>query len=146
MHASAIDPRSSSATADPSSSRAATVLRTVYGFDAATCAALGLLLVTANGIAARLTGLPVAMLTGTGAFLLGFAGLVAWVATRRVLSRFATLAVIEANAAWVVASVVFALDHMADATPLGRTFVLVQAGAVASIACVEYIVRRRTFR
>ena len=59
----------------------------VMAADAIACAATGALQLGLADMLARLTGLPVPLLTGTGAFLLAYAALAAWMARRPVPPR-----------------------------------------------------------
>jgi hypothetical protein len=108
------------------------LLRPVLLFDAATCLAMGALLVAASGPVAALTALPASLLGRAGIVLLPFALFVLWSARR---GGWAVQAVIALNVAWVFAS----LGAIAWTQPngLGIAFVAVQAVSVAAIAALQ---------
>ena len=119
------------------------LLRALLGFDASTCAVLGLALVTANGLAARLTGLPAGPLAEAGVVLIGFAVVIAWIAIRNASSRPAVLFVVDANLLWAAGSVAFAWFFMETGTSIGRLLVAAQGIAVGGLALIEFHALRR---
>ena len=114
---------------------AAPSLRWVLGLDAATCFAMGVLLVVGATPLASLLALPRELLFWAGIVLFPCAALmIGTAALPRPLPALVWL-VIVGNAAWVIASlgVLFALQPNA----LGILFVLVQAAAVAGLLVFE---------
>lgn len=109
------------------------LLRPVLLFDAATCAAMGMLLVAAAGPIAGLTDLPAPLLREAGIVLLPFALFVLWAA--RGGTRPAQL-VAGINLAWTAAS--FAAIAWTQPNALGIAFVAMQALAVAAIAGMQF--------
>lgn len=109
------------------------LLRPVLLFDAATCLAMGALLVAAAGPIAMFTNLPVPLLREAGIILFPFALVVLWAARR---GGWPAQAVIAANIAWVAASLGAVL--WTQPNMLGVAFVAAQALAVAAIAAVQF--------
>jgi hypothetical protein len=108
------------------------MLRPVMLFDAATCLAMGALLVAAAGPIAGLTDLPVPLLREAGIFLFPFALLVLWAARQGGTPvRF----VAGLNLVWVAAS--FAAIAWTQPNAIGAAFVAAQALAVGAIAALQ---------
>ena len=110
------------------------LLRPVMLFDAATCLAMGTLLVAAAGPIAGLTDLPVALLREAGILLFPFALFVLWAA--RQGGGWPVQFVAGLNLAWVAAS--FGAIAWVQPNMLGTAFVVVQALAVAGIAALQF--------
>jgi hypothetical protein len=104
--------------------------------DAATCLAMGALLVLFAAPLSTLLGLPSVLLAYAGAILFPIAGFMAWVAIRRELSRWGAWVVILGNAGWVVGSVVLLV--VLELAVLGYAFVIGQAVVVGFLAKLEY--------
>ncbi len=117
-------------------------LRPLLWFDAATCAAVGALLLLAGGPLSEVLALPRPLLTEAGILLLPFALFVAW-AAGRAEPRGAAKVIVAANVAWVVGSLLLVAGPWLRPTPLGTAFVLVQAAAVAGIALLQAAATRR---
>ena len=110
-----------------------TFLRRTLAVDAATCAAMGVLLAAFQAPLAGLLGLPAALLFYAGLALFPCAALML-VAHR---SRALAWLVVAGNAAWLAGSVVVLV--VASPTALGYAFVIAQAIAVAVLAGLEYV-------
>ena len=110
------------------------LLRPVMLFDAATCLAMGGLLVAAAGPIAGLTELPVPLLREAGILLFPFALFVLWAA--RQGGGWPVQAVAGLNLAWVAAS--FGAIALVQPNALGIAFVAVQALAVGAIAALQF--------
>ena len=110
-----------------------TFLRRTLALDAATCVAMGALLVALQAPLAGLLGLPAALLFYAGLALFPCAALML-VAHR---SRALAWLVVAGNAAWIAGSVFVLL--LASPTAPGYAFVIAQALAVAVLAAFEYI-------
>lgn len=118
-------------------------LRRVLWFDAATCLVAGLGLVAFAGLVQRTLALPFALSMGAGAVLLVFGAAVAYVASRRHLSRPVVWWIAGLNGFWALASVLALLvGWVAPNTP-GTAFVIVQAVAVGLIAELQVLGLRR---
>ncbi len=111
----------------------ASFLRRTLAVDAATCAAMGVLLIGFQAPLAALLGLPDALLFYAGVALLPCAALM--LAAHR--SRALAWLVVAGNAAWIAGSVAVLLA--ASPTALGYAFVIAQALAVAVLAELEFI-------
>ena len=111
-------------------------LRPLLWIDAATCAAMGLLLVLCTDALSDILGLPSALVREVGIILLPFGLFVAWAALRPEPRRSARI-VIAANVAWVVGSFALLAGPWVTPSPLGAAFVAVQAIAVAAITALE---------
>ncbi len=111
-------------------------LRPLLWFDAATCAAMGLLLAFGSGPLSALLHLPAALLTEAGVLLLVFAPFVGWAATRADPAAPARL-VIVCNAAWVLASAAVIAGPWLQPAALGTAFIAIQAIAVSAIALLQ---------
>jgi hypothetical protein len=118
-------------------------LRKALLLDAAASGATALLLVAGAGLLDGLLGLPVALLREAGLILVPFVAFVAWVGTREQVSRGAVLAIVVANALWVVASVGLLAGGWVAPTALGYAFVIAQAAVVALFAELQYAGMRR---
>lgn len=111
------------------------MLRPVLLFDAATCAAMGLLLVLGAGAIAARTALPAPLLREAGILLLPFAAFILWTARRG--GWWPVRAVIAVNVAWVAASLALIASPWGG-NLLGTGFVGMQAAAVALIAALQW--------
>lgn len=121
----------------PGAPHAAASLRFVLGLDAATCVAMGLLLVAAAAVLSPWLGLPEPLLYWAGVLLFPCAALMAAAAAMRPPPPRLVGLVIAGNAAWVLASVAVALWWF-EPTPLGVAFVLLQAAAVLLLMALEW--------
>lgn len=127
------------------STRPSTFLHAALLADAFVTAGAGLLLAVAVGPFERLLGAPAPFLQAAGLVLLAYAGLVAWLGTRRHPPRPAVWAVIVANAVWAADCVLLLLlGGWIEPTGLGTAFVLVQAVVVLLFAELQYVGLRRT--
>jgi len=114
-------------------------LHRVLWADAASCLATGLLQLLFTGQLARLLGLPPALLTGTGLFLLVYAAAVALVATRQPLPRPVVWLFVAGNVIWAIDCVVLLLSGWIAPTPLGEAWILAQALTVAVLAELQFM-------
>jgi hypothetical protein len=110
-------------------------LARILTLDAATCAAMGLLLVLASGPIAGLTAIPAGLLFAAGALLLPIAAYMALVARAGTGNAALVWLVILGNVGWVVASL--ALFGFIAPNGLGVTLILGQALVVALLAWLE---------
>ena len=121
-------------------------LRRVLALDAAASGATGLLLAAGGVFLADLTGIPVAVAQPLGLFLVAYAALVGWLASRTALPSAAVWAVILVNAAWVAESFLSLATGFLQPTLLGTAFVAVQALAVGAFAILQIVGVRRSPR
>lgn len=118
------------------------LLRLALRLDAVTGANGAAYLLAAPALA-DLLGVPSGTLRGLGAFLLAYAGAVALVAARPVVSAVATEGVVAANALWAAGSVAVVVTGGFDLTGAGTAWVLLQAAVVAGFAAVQLVALRR---
>lgn len=113
-------------------------LARVMAADALSCLATGALQLGLTDPLARLTGLPTALLTGTGVFLLAYAALAAWMARRPVPPRRLIGLVVVGNLAWAAGGVTLLASSLVGHTMLGAAWVLVQAVVVIVLAQLQW--------
>ena len=109
-------------------------LRATLWTDAIATGATGLLGILAAGPLSDWMDLPAALLRGAGIALIPFVAYLVVIATRDVLSRTGTKAVIGINIAWVTGSAVLLLSGAVDPNAFGYAFVIAQGAAVAMFA------------
>ena len=124
--------------------RLSSLLRRTLGFDAATCAAMGVAMTAGALPLAGITGLPPALLMIAGIVLLPVAGLMAWLARRDSAPAPMLWLVIGGNAGWVAASAALLLSGWVKPTLVGELFVVVQALGVVGLTVLEYLGYRRS--
>ncbi|MFZ5723875.1 MAG: hypothetical protein ACOY33_09465 [Pseudomonadota bacterium] len=110
-------------------------VRRVLQADAASCLALGLLLVAGAGALSGPLGLSASLLFWAGALLFPCALLMLY-AAQRPLPALLRL-IVAGNVAWLVASIAV-LELAAGLTAFGMAFVLLQAVAVAALTALEW--------
>ncbi|MFJ8535256.1 hypothetical protein [Streptomyces sp. NPDC093591] len=118
-------------TSDPQS-----VLRRFLALDAVVTGANGLAYLVASEPLGRLLGVDRALLLALGAFLTGYAAAVGLLASRARPAALAVRAVIEANLAWAVLSLV-ALVVWLTPTTAGAVWTVLQAVTVAGFAALQ---------
>ncbi len=121
-------------------------LTRVMALDAASCAATGELQIAFTAPFARLTGLPAAMLVGTGVFLLVYAAAAAWIASRTTSSRNLIGAAVVGNFGWAALCVLLIASGAFALTALGVGWALLQAVVVVLLAELQWMGLRRTRR
>ncbi len=119
-------------------------LPNVMWADAASCAATGALQVAFTDALATFTGLPAALLMGTGVFLLAYAAAAAFMASRRTPPRMLIGLVIAGNFGWAVACIALLVSGMFTITALGVAWVLAQVICVVVLAELQWTGLRRT--
>jgi hypothetical protein len=121
-----------------------TLLRRTLGFDAATCAAMGVTM-TAGGLPlGQITGLPPALLMIAGIVLLPVAAVMAWLARRPSVPAPMVWLVLGGNAGWVAASLLLLASGWVKPTLAGELFVVAQALGVVGLTVLEYLGYRRS--
>jgi hypothetical protein len=119
------------------------LLRFALRLDAAGSGALGLIGLVAAAPHADPLGMTAGALRGTGAFLVGYALVLVFLAARPVIPRAAAWAVVLGNTAWVLGSLGAAVTGWDTFTALGVAVVLAQAAAVAVFADLQWLGLRR---
>ncbi|MGE0807490.1 MAG: hypothetical protein AB7L76_18240 [Burkholderiaceae bacterium] len=120
------------------------LLKNALWMDAAAGGAMALLQLLGTAAVVRLTGLPTALLLGSGAFLLGFVVLLVLMARATRLPAALVLLVVVGNFGWAVGSLLWLLVGSSTGNGFGVAYVLVQALAVLALAEVEYMGLKRS--
>jgi hypothetical protein len=124
--------------------RSSQLLRRALLADAAFSGLAAALLTVDAGALAPLLELPEALLRETGLFLLAYAALVGWLATRAAEPKALVVLVIAGNAAWTVGSIALLFSGAVSPNLLGEGFVAAQAIATGAFAELQYIGLRRS--
>ncbi|MDN3922321.1 hypothetical protein [Roseateles violae] len=119
-------------------------LSRVMWADAASCAATGALQLGLTGTLAALTGLPTALLSGTGLFLLAYAALAAAMARRARPPRTLIGLVALGNLGWAIACLALAASGLFALSSWGIAWLLAQAVCVIVLAELQWTGLRRT--
>ncbi len=115
-----------------------TFLRRVLMLDAASCLAMGLVLVLGGSELVHLSGIDAAIVRGAGLGLLPVGLFMLWLGSRQYAWAGFVYLVIAGNLLWTVESLVLVFTTR-GITPLGAAFVLGQAGAVAVLTVLEWM-------
>lgn len=118
-------------------------LRSLLLMDAATCTAMGGLLVLGAAAVGDLTGLPPALLFYAGLALIPTAAFMALVATRPAVPPAGVWLIIAGNGLWAAASLLLLASGLVTPNALGVAVVIGQALAVALLAKLEHDALRR---
>jgi hypothetical protein len=119
-------------------------VRGVLKLDALVTGANGAVYLLAAGAIDSLLGVPRQFLGPVGVFLLAFAAVVWYLATRKVVRRPMLLGVAAANIAWMLASIVFLVAGWHSPSTAGVVWTALQAGVVALFAALQLIASRYT--
>ena len=106
--------------------------------DAAASLGVGVWHLLLPGLLAEQLLLPVALLTGTGLFLLGYAVVLVLLASAQQVWAAAIQFIVVGNVGWAAASVALLVTSVLAPSSLGVAFLLAQAGAVLVLAWLEY--------
>lgn len=123
-----------------------TLLRTVIALDAAACGAMGAAFAFDAGWLAGPLGLSPGLMQPVGLFLLPYAGLLAWLATRPALPRAVAWALVAFNGLWAAESLALVVLGWAQPTSLGLAVVVAQAVAALIVAELQFLALRRASR
>jgi hypothetical protein len=104
-------------------------LRKALAIDAAAAGMIAVLQLLAPHPIARLLGLPVELLVGSGAVLAGWAALLVWLATAGAVSRAALRLVVAGNLLWAIGCAALCAWAVTPPTALGAAYLLLQAAA-----------------
>ena len=105
--------------------------------DAIVTGANGAAYLAAAGVLDSALGVDAALLRALGSFLLVFAAAVWIVATRPAVPRAAVRAIVAANAAWALASLVVLVADSFSPTTVGSVWIALQAVVVAGFAALQ---------
>jgi hypothetical protein len=123
-----------------------TFLRTVIALDAAACGVMGAAFAFDAGWLAQPLGLSPALMQPVGLFLLPYAGLLAWLATRPALPRAVVWTLVGFNVLWAIESIALLALGWAQPTTLGLGVVVGQAVAALIVADLQYVSLRKARR
>ncbi|OAF13605.1 hypothetical protein AYJ54_43550 [Bradyrhizobium centrolobii] len=96
------------------------------------------------GTLATLFNLPEVLLRETGLFLIAYAALVGWLASRVLVPKALVLLVVIGNAAWTVASITLLLSGAVSPNLAGELMVVAQAIATGVFAELQYVGLRKS--
>ncbi len=119
------------------------VLRTVIAVDAAVCGLGGAGLALDSALLAGPLGLSAQVLQPLGLFLIAYAAVLAWLATRPVLSRAVVWTLVGFNVAWAVESLAAPALGWASPTGVGLALIIGQAAAALVVAELQFLALRR---
>lgn len=117
--------------------------RNVLLVDAVSCLVCGALQFFLPDLVAALTGLGRTLVVGSGAFLLAYAAVVWYIATRDPLSPACIRALVFGNVAWAIACAALLFNDAAHASSLGVAYVVLQAVTVLLLADLQWFGLRR---
>lgn len=121
-------------------------LRNVLIADAASCIATGALQVAFTSTLADVLDLPAVLLAQSGWFLLAYAAVVGFVATRDPISRGWVWVFVAGNFAWAAGCAALLAAHPFSPTVLGQAWVAAQAVTVVVLAELQWAGLRRAAR
>ena len=120
------------------------LVRGILELDAAVTGANGLVYLAAAGALDSLLGVPAGLLRSLGVFLIVFAAILWFLATRPHVSPAVVRGVAAGNVAWTLASIVFVLADVYSPSTVGAVRIGLQAVVVAVFAGVQLVVARDT--
>lgn len=119
-------------------------LSRVMWADSASCAATGVVQLSFAALLAQKTGLPAALLTETGIFLIAYALAAAFMASRPQAPRTLIGLVMLGNVAWALACVGLIVSGQLPLTTLGQLWLAAQTAVVLVLADLQWAGLRRT--
>ncbi len=117
-------------------------LRYVLLADALSCLATGALQLALTDALAALLRLPAPLLLATGWFLLAYAAVVAFVATRDPIPRGPVWLFLAGNAGWAAGCIALLVSGAVAPTGWGTAWVLAQAVTVGLLAELQWMALR----
>jgi hypothetical protein len=124
--------------------RISTFLRATLLADAATCAAMGLLMAFFSARLGSFLALSAPLLFYAGLSLFPFSGFLLYVATRTRTAAPLVWAIVLGNALWTLDSILILLAGWVTPNAFGLSFVLFQAAGVAVFASLELLGLKRS--
>ena len=118
-------------------------LRNVLAVDSASCIATGALQIVFTNTLADLTQLPAPLLQATGWFLLAYAAVVGFIATREPIPRGFVWIFVAGNFGWAAACAALLVSRSVHATLLGEAWIVAQAVTVVVLAELQWMGLRR---
>ncbi|MCP3477281.1 hypothetical protein NLM33_44795 [Bradyrhizobium sp. CCGUVB1N3] len=96
------------------------------------------------GVFASLFNLPETLLRETGLFLIAYAALVGWLASRSSVPKALVILVVVGNAAWTAASIALLFSGAVSPNLAGELMVVAQAIATGVFAELQYVGLRKS--
>ena len=96
------------------------------------------------GALAPFLNLPEALLRESGLFLIAYAALVGWLATRSTVAKTLVLLVVVGNAAWTLGSIALLFSGAVSPNLAGELMVVAQAIATGVFAELQYVGLRKS--
>jgi hypothetical protein len=122
------------------------LLRLALLADAIASGGMGIVLTLGAAPLGDWLGLPPALLLEGGLFLVPYAGLLAYLASRQPTPRLPAQIIVAGNVLWIAGSVLLLITDLGSPTGLGIGFVIAQALIVAILAEAQFIGLRRQQR
>ena len=119
-------------------------LSRLMALDAASCLGTGALQLALAVPMAAATGLPTALLMGTGWFLIAYGLMAAWVARRNPVPRGLIGLVVVGNFAWALACLALWVSGVLPLTGLGKAWLALQAFVVVVLAELQWMGLKHT--
>ena len=113
-------------------------LRSLLALDAATCAAMGTVLLLGSPPIAEVTQIPAGLLFWAGASLMPVAAFMALSARTTPVPGWAALLIVLGNLLWIAASLLLPAAGLIAPNTLGWAFLAGQAGIVAALTKLEF--------
>jgi hypothetical protein len=120
--------------------------RLTLQIDAVVSGALGLLLVVLGGPVSDWLDLPVNLLRGAGLFAVGWAALLAWIASRPPVHRTVLAGIAVGNTVWVIASFGLLVSGLVEPNGWGVAFLTFQALVVAGFVWAQFMALPQTVK
>jgi len=118
-------------------------LRTIIAVDAAVCGLSGVVLAADTALVAGLVGMEPGVIREVGLFLVVYAALLAWLASRPALPRAVVWALVALNVIWAVESALLPLLGWARPSGLGLALLLAQAAGALLVADLQFLALRK---
>lgn len=118
-------------------------LRTVIAADAAACGLAGLVLAFEAAALAAPLGLSPDLMQPVGLFLIGYAALLGWLASRTAMPRAAVWSLVGVNLLWAVESLALVALGWAQPTTFGLVVLGAQALGALVVADLQFLALRR---
>ncbi|WP_252946010.1 hypothetical protein [Oceanicola sp. 502str15] len=119
-------------------------MQTILAVDAATCVALGMLLVFASGPISVITAIPGSLLFFAGLLLLPIAVFMVIFTQTATVPAWAVQVIVAGNVLWVLGSTILPVTGLIAPNGLGWLFLLGQAAVVALFAGLEWAARQQS--
>lgn len=119
------------------------VLRAVIAVDAAVCGLGGAGLALDSGLLAGPLGLSAQVLQPLGFFLIAYAAVLAWLATRPALPRAVVWTLVAFNVAWALESLALPALGWAHPTGVGLAILIAQAAGALVVGDLQFLALRR---